>query len=44
VFPENVTAISCYRGAGFSPISGPEREEFNRGQPVDYVWMHHPLV
>ena len=20
-----------------------EREEFNRGQPVDYVWMHYPL-
>ena len=44
VVPENVAAISCYRGAGFSPVSGPEREEFNRGQPVDYVWMHYPLV
>jgi RimJ/RimL family protein N-acetyltransferase len=43
VVPENAAAIGCYRGAGFSPVSEPEREEFNRGQPVDYVWMHHPL-
>ena len=43
VVPENVAAIGCYRGAGFSPVSEPEREEFNRGQPVDYVWMHYPL-
>jgi ribosomal protein S18 acetylase RimI-like enzyme len=41
VVPENGAAIGCYRGAGFSPVS--EREEFNRGQPVDYVWMHYPL-
>jgi ribosomal protein S18 acetylase RimI-like enzyme len=43
VVPENAAAIGCYRGAGFSPVSETEREEFNRGQPVDYVWMHHPL-
>jgi ribosomal protein S18 acetylase RimI-like enzyme len=43
VVPENVAAIGCYRGAGFSPVSEPEREEFNGGQPVDYVWMHYPL-
>jgi ribosomal protein S18 acetylase RimI-like enzyme len=43
VVPENRAAIGCYRGAGFSPVSEPEREEFNRGQPFDYVWMHHPL-
>ena len=43
VVPENGAAIGCYRGAGFSPVSEPEREEFNRGQPVDYVWMHYPL-
>jgi RimJ/RimL family protein N-acetyltransferase len=41
--PENGAAIGCYRAAGFSPVSEPEREEFNRGQPVDYVWMHYPL-
>jgi ribosomal protein S18 acetylase RimI-like enzyme len=43
VVPENVAAIGCYRGAGFSSVSEPEREEFNRGQPVNYVWMHYPL-
>jgi ribosomal protein S18 acetylase RimI-like enzyme len=43
VVPENGAAIGCYRAAGFSPVSEPEREEFNRGQPVDYVWMHYPL-
>ena len=43
VVPENGAALACYRGAGFSPSPIREREEFNRGQPVDYVWMHHPL-
>ena len=43
VVPENGAAMGCYRGAGFSPVSEPERVEFNRGQPVDYVWMHYPL-
>jgi ribosomal protein S18 acetylase RimI-like enzyme len=43
VVPENRAALACYRGAGFSPVSESEREEFNRGQPVDYVWMHYPL-
>lgn len=43
VVPENTAAISCYRGAGFVQVSEPEREGFNRGQPVDYVWMHYPL-
>jgi RimJ/RimL family protein N-acetyltransferase len=43
VVPENGAAIGCYRAAGFSPVSEPERGEFNRGQPVDYVWMHYPL-
>jgi ribosomal protein S18 acetylase RimI-like enzyme len=43
VVPENGPALACYRGAGFSPISELERAEFNRGQPVEYVWMHYPL-
>ena len=43
VVPENGAALACYRGAGFSPVPEAERQEFNRGQPVDYVWMHHPL-
>lgn len=43
VVPENGAALACYRGAGFSSVSETEREEFNRGQPVDYVWMHYSL-
>lgn len=43
VIPENGAAIACYRGAGFSPVREGEREEFNRGQPVEYVWMHYSL-
>ena len=44
VVPENESALACCRGACFSPVPEPERKEFNRGQPVDYVWMHHPLA
>ena len=44
VVPENDVAIACYRSAGFSSVSEPERERYNRGQPVDYVWMHHLLT
>ena len=44
VVPDNDAALACYQGAGFTAISEPEREEFNRGQPVDYIWMHYPLV
>ena len=43
VVPENGAALAYYRAAGFSPVSEEEHEEFNRGQPVDYVWMHYPL-
>ena len=43
VVPENGAAIACYRGSGYSPVPELERREFNRGQPVDYVWMHYPL-
>ena len=43
VVPENGAALACYRGAGFSPVSESEREEYNRGQPLDYVWMHYAL-
>jgi ribosomal protein S18 acetylase RimI-like enzyme len=43
VVPENGAALACYRGAGFSPVSEEEREQFNRGQPVDYVWMYYAL-
>ncbi len=43
VVPENAVAIACYRSAGFSPVPETEREQYNRGQPVDYVWMRRSL-
>jgi ribosomal protein S18 acetylase RimI-like enzyme len=44
VVPDNYAAIACYRSAGFSRVPDEEREEYNRGQPVDYIWMHHLLI
>jgi len=44
VVPENGAALACYRGAGFSTVSESEREEYNRGQPIDYIWMHYTLM
>ena len=44
VVPDNHVAIACYRSAGFSLVPESVRERYNRGQPVDYVWMHHPLA
>jgi ribosomal protein S18 acetylase RimI-like enzyme len=44
VVPGNRAAIACYRSAGFSRVQEAEREEYNRGQPVDYIWMRHPLI
>jgi ribosomal protein S18 acetylase RimI-like enzyme len=43
VVPDNSAAIACYRSAGFSRVPEAEREEYNHGQPVDYIWMHYPL-
>jgi RimJ/RimL family protein N-acetyltransferase len=42
--PDNHAAIACYRNAGFSLVPESVREQYNRGQPVDYVWMRHPLT
>lgn len=44
VVPENGAALACYRGAGFSTVSESEREEYNRGQPIGYIWMHYTLM
>ncbi len=43
VVPDNYVAIACYRSAGFSLVPESVHELYNRGQPVDYVWMRHPL-
>lgn len=41
VRPENTRAIRCYHAAGFHAVSSDDQKLFNRGQPVDYVWMKH---
>ena len=43
VVPDNHVAIACYQCAGFSLVPESVREQYNRGQPVEYVWMRHPL-
>lgn len=43
VVPDNDVATACCRSAGFSSVPEPARKLYNRGQPVDYVWMRHPL-
>ena len=35
----NVAALACYRAAGFAPVTAIEQREFNRGQPIEYVWL-----
>ena len=37
----NDVAIRCYATAGFERVSAAEETEWNKGQPVDYVWMTH---
>lgn len=41
VVPENRVAIACYLRAGFTPVSLDDRQAFNRGQPIEYLWMSH---
>ena len=43
VVPENVAALRCYQGAGFTRTS-PERETaFNAPQPRAYCWLLRPF-
>ena len=39
VHPDNAAAQACYRGAGFVRVAAAAEAEWNRDQPVDYVWM-----
>lgn len=41
VHPDNAAALRSYAGAGFTPVSRAEAEEWNRGQPTRYVWLRH---
>ncbi|HKD97062.1 MAG TPA: GNAT family N-acetyltransferase [Micromonosporaceae bacterium] len=39
VHPDNARALRCYAGAGFTPVSAAEADEWNRAQPVAFVWL-----
>ena len=42
VLPKNIVAIRCYESAGFRPVSSEYQALYNRGQPVEYLWMKSP--
>jgi ribosomal protein S18 acetylase RimI-like enzyme len=39
VHPDNESAQRCYAAAGFERVTASEEEEWNRGQPIPFVWM-----
>jgi ribosomal protein S18 acetylase RimI-like enzyme len=41
VFPNNHIALACYQRAGFSLVSPAEQQQYNQGQPIEYVWLQH---
>ena len=43
VAPGNAAALACYRHAGLAPVSEEERQAFNEGQPLEYVWLRREL-
>ncbi len=42
VVPDNAAALAVYRSQGFRDVAADVAAEWNRGQPVDYVWLEHP--
>jgi hypothetical protein len=40
--PDNAAALAVYRSQGFRDVAADVAAEWNRGQPVDYVWLVHP--
>jgi ribosomal protein S18 acetylase RimI-like enzyme len=44
VVSSNDAALACYQSAGFARVSEIERRGFNRGQPLDYVWLRKYLA
>ncbi|GIJ32047.1 GNAT family N-acetyltransferase [Micromonospora sediminimaris] len=39
--PDNVPALRCYTAAGFELVPPDEADQWNRGQPVPYLWLRH---
>jgi ribosomal protein S18 acetylase RimI-like enzyme len=44
VMPENASALTCYARSGFVPLPASEQQQYNHGQPVDYIWLTAPLA
>ncbi|MFI5837227.1 GNAT family N-acetyltransferase [Micromonospora sp. NPDC051300] len=41
VWPDNLPALRCYAGAAFVPVPADDADEWNRAQPVPYVWLRY---
>ncbi|WBB92823.1 GNAT family N-acetyltransferase [Verrucosispora sp. WMMC514] len=39
--PDNAPALRCYTAAGFEPVPSDQADEWNRDQPVPYLWLRH---
>ena len=39
VHPGNEAARRCYAAAGFARVTPGEEAEWNRGQPIAFMWM-----
>ncbi|RKN44293.1 GNAT family N-acetyltransferase [Micromonospora endolithica] len=39
VHPDNIPALRCYTGAGLRTVPAEQAREWNRSQPVPYVWL-----
>jgi ribosomal protein S18 acetylase RimI-like enzyme len=44
VAPENAPALACYDRAGFTRVPADEQQRYNRGQPVEYLWLRIQLT
>ncbi|GAA1639424.1 GNAT family N-acetyltransferase [Catellatospora bangladeshensis] len=42
VHPDNTAALRCYTGAGYQHVPQELADEWNRVQPVPYVWLRAP--
>jgi ribosomal protein S18 acetylase RimI-like enzyme len=41
VHPDNAAALRSYACAGFTPVAAAEADEWNRSQPIRYVWLRY---
>lgn len=44
VAPSNTAALALYRASGFVDVAAASAAEWNRGQPVTYVWLTLPAA